>query len=354
MYSLEITKNQLIPIIEDIRTEIGHGESELNIKELIFDSKKNELLIITPDRPDKSAVIGKGGWVVGKLREQMGINKIHVEAYTDIIVKKYRMELALEKINKLLSLDQWSNTKALTNLRDMLDNKIGNLSLFDFSDYLNINEPFENTNIPDINQNNHKAVVALSGGVDSSFSLIILTYLGFNPLAVTADPGTIVLPHHFKNNVDNLCQSLGVKHDYVPVDFSDFIEESFEGRFHPCGRCSKMIHQAVLDHARKNNINVVTFGDMLSTGSQSIVYNDGILRINLPAFLGVSKQELEKISSIYHVKKSANFGCPLLGEVQKKFPHMRRYSIQRVLRETRAGALEPGQALDLIWSLFKD
>ena len=147
---------------------------------------------------------------------------------------------------------------------------------------------------------------------------------------------------------------MGVDHNYVPLDFSDFINESFDGRFHPCGRCSKMIHQAVIKHAKENDINIVIFGDMISTGYQAMVYKEDILRINLPAFLGVSKQELQSLTSLFNVKKSNYFGCPLLGEVQKKFPHMRRYSIQRVLRETRAGALEPGQALDLIWSLCKD
>ena len=47
---------------------------------------------------------------------------------------------------------------------------------------------------------NHKAIVALSGGVDSSFSLIIAKLMGFNPIAVTVDPGNIVLPSYFKNN----------------------------------------------------------------------------------------------------------------------------------------------------------
>lgn len=372
---MQFTKKELITIIEEIRAEIGHAESELNIKDLIFDSKNNELLIITPDRPDKSAVIGKGGWVVGKLRERSGIKKIHVEAYTDIMVKKYRMELAGEKIHDLTSKNPFNDHTALNNLMDMLFEKIETLSLFNFAEYLNIKLDFKNNlNVDDIEENNssetsnketvdnskfnekddYKAIVALSGGTDSSFSLIISNYLGFNPLAVTADPGSIVLPLHFKNNINNLCEALGVDHHYAGLDFSDIINESFEGRYHPCGRCSKMIHQAVISHAKENNINIVIFGDMLSTGSQSLIYKDGILRINLPAFLGVSKQEMQNVTDLFNVKKSNYFGCPLLGEVQKKFPHMRRYSIQRVLRETRAGVLEPGQALDLIWSLCKE
>ena len=47
----------------------------------------------------------------------------------------------------------------------------------------------------------YEAVVALSGGVDSSFSLILAKKLGFNPIAVTVNPGTIVLPKQFKENI---------------------------------------------------------------------------------------------------------------------------------------------------------
>ncbi|HEX7468501.1 MAG TPA: ATPase, partial [Methanobacterium sp.] len=47
-------------------------------------------------------------------------------------------------------------------------------------------------------------------------------------------------------------------------------------------------------------------------------------------------------------RSRCGYGCPLINEVHKMHPHMRRYSIQRILRETRAGVLEPGQALSLI------
>ncbi|MCK9151769.1 ATPase [Methanobacterium alcaliphilum] len=347
---MEITRDILINKIEKIRADIAHDSSEVNIKEFILNPNKKELLIITPDRPDKSAVIGKGGWVVGRLKESLNLNKVHVDAYSDLIVKKYRMELALEKIDKIISDDLISDLEPLLNLKDLLLAKKEYLSLFDFSEYFD----FEKFSKNETKKDDFKAVVALSGGVDSSFSLIIAHQLGFNPIAVTADPGTIVLPGHFKNNINNLCSILGVKHEYLNLDFSEFIGESFKGRFHPCGRCSKMIHESLMKYAQDNNIKIIIFGDLLSTGSQSLNYKDEILRINLPAFLGVSKQELKKITEKYNIQKSNYFGCPLLGEVQKKFPHMRRYSIQRVLRETRSGVLEPGEALDLIWSLCKN
>ena len=101
---------------------------------------------------------------------------------------------------------------------------------------------------------------------------------------------------------------------------------------------------------------MVIFGDMLATGSQCITeqsYNGtSLIRLNLPASLAVSKLENKSLTSHYDLKKIKGFGCPLLYEVHKKFPYMKKYSIQRILRETRSSALEPGEALDLIWSFY--
>ena len=60
------------------------------IKEIHYEN--DELTIIAPDRPEKSIIIGKGGWVVGKLREQLHVKSIHVISYTDIVLKKYQLE----------------------------------------------------------------------------------------------------------------------------------------------------------------------------------------------------------------------------------------------------------------------
>ena len=131
-----------------------------------------------------------------------------------------------------------------------------------------------------------------------------------------------------------------------------------EGRFHPCGRCSKIIEKEVLDFAGDNHIPFLIYGDLLSTGAQSLQWEEvrgennlktgKILRINLPALLSLKKGDVKKVAGSWGVKKRGGYGCPLIGEVHKKHPHMRRYSIQRVLRETRAGILEPGEGLDQI------
>ena len=375
-------KIALLNHINRIRKEIGHEEVDIDIKEVLFDRDTYEMWIITNDRPDKSAIIGKGGWVVGRLREELSVKSIHVESYSDFLQKEYKMNLSLNRVNSFVNNDDKDKLDygvflALNNLIDILKIKLDNLYSFDFHTYF---KQLDESPYGYFEAEKPVAVVALSGGTDSSFSLILAKKLGFNPIAVTVDPGTIVLPKQFKQNIDKLVNDLEVPHEYIEVDYSDLIEESFTGRFHPCGRCSKIIEDTVYKYAIDNDVPIVIFGDMLATGSQCIneqicnfdenkkqigetcenelddvdegVNNHKIIRLNLPASLAVSKLENKSLTSHYNLIKFKGFGCPFLYEVHKKFPHMKKYSIQRILRETRSGVLEPGEALDLIWSFY--
>ena len=362
----------LLNHINRIRKEIGHEEVSIDIKEVLYDKDTNEMWIISNDRPDKSAIIGKGGWVVGRLREELQINSIHVESYSDFLQKEYRMGLSLEKLNSFVKENdlEYGVFLALNNLIDILKIKLDNLYSFNFHKYF---KDLDESPYHYFEAEKPTAIVALSGGTDSSFSLILAKKLGFNPIAVTVDPGTIVLPKQFKYNIDKLVEDLDVPHEYIEVDYDEIIEDAFTGRFHPCGRCSKVIEETVYNYAIEHDIPIVIFGDMLATGSQCInepyidfdennennisdvdsnIENHKIIRLNLPASLSVSKLENKSLTSHYNLSKFKGFGCPLLYEVHKKFPHMKKYSIQRILRETRSGVLEPGEALDLIWSFY--
>ena len=335
MYSKEFILSE----VNLIREEIGHDKVNISIEEIYF--KDNELWIITEDRPDKSAIIGKGGWVVGKLREKLGIESIHVESYGEFLNKNYKLKLSQKTIDNL-DLD----LVGLKNLKKTIDNKLDNIYSFNFDTYFRDNEFYESENT--------EAVVALSGGVDSSFSVILAKKLGFNPVAVTVDPGTIILPNQFKKNIKTVTESLNVEHEYIKADYSEIISESFTGNVHPCGRCSKNTGELVKKYAKDREIPIIIFGDMLATGSQCInLQEDSLYRLNLPASLSVGKQEIKSLIRNYDLMTFKGFGCPLLYEVHKKFPHMKKFSIQRILRETRSGALEPGEALDLIWSFYK-
>lgn len=337
--TLKFQKEDLINRIYKIREEIGHQKVNPGIKDIIFHEENESMLIITSDRPEKSTVIGKGGWVVGKLKEELGINSIHVEAYPDILLKEYKIKLAENKLNEFLKIPNLSESKPLINLSKLLNQRLENI--YDFEAILNNYKSVEE-------EKNNEAVVALSGGVDSSFSLIVAKFMGFNPIAVTVNPGSIILPKYFQNNVENLSSKLGVNHHYIKVEMDDIIKDSLEGRFHPCGRCSKVIKGAVLDYAKEIGVPFLIYGDLLTTGSGSIVEEERIIKINMPAMLSVSKGEIKNIASKYGVMKKGGYGCPLINEVHKKYPYMRKFSIQRVLRETRAGILEPGEALEMI------
>ncbi|MGB9978403.1 ATPase [Methanobacterium sp.] len=339
---MKFEKEDIINRICRIREEIGHENVKPDIKDIIFDENGSIMSIITSDRPEKSAVIGKGGWVVGKLKEELDINSIHVEAYPDILLREYKMKLAVEKLDKILKTVKLTDPLPLENLYHLLSQRIQSINDFDAI--------LQDWNIKE--SKNNRAVVALSGGVDSSFSLIVSQLMGFNPIAVTVNPGNIILPRYFQKNVEALSAKLNVKHVYVNVEMEDIIKDSLQGRFHPCGRCSKVIEGAVLEYAKENKIEFLIYGDLLSTGNQSIVIGEDIIKINLPAMLSVTKGEIKNMASKYGVFKKGGYGCPLINEVHKKYPHMRKFSIQRVLRETRAGILEPGEALEMIMKII--
>ncbi len=335
------TKEKILDEVNAIRAEIGHDSVNIYIEEIYFNERTNELWIITEDRPDKSAIIGKGGWVVGKLKEKLSLNSIHVESYGDYLQKDYKLNLSKRTINNF-------NFEfiGMKNLEKLIQDKLDNIYSFNFEDYINENQFIESESV--------EAVVALSGGVDSSFSLILAKKLGFNPVAVTVDPGTIILPNQFKLNIKNLTEKLKIKHEYLKADYSEIIDETIAGRLHPCGRCSKNTSEIAKKYAIDNEIPIIIFGDMLATGTQCInKQDDSLYRLNLPASLSTSKQEIKSLIGKYDLREFKGFGCPLLYETHKKYPHFKKYSIQRILRETRSQALEVGDALDLIWSFYK-
>ena len=90
------TKEFILDEVNHIREEIGHDKVNISIEEIYFEN--DEMWIITEDRPDKSAIIGKGGWVVGKLREKLGLESIHVESYGDFLNKEYKLKLSKKTI----------------------------------------------------------------------------------------------------------------------------------------------------------------------------------------------------------------------------------------------------------------
>ena len=144
------TEEFILDEVNKIREEIGHDNVNIFIEEMHFNENTNELWIITEDRPDKSAIIGKGGWVVGKLREKLGLESIHVESYGDFLNKEYKLRLSRKTVSNL-DLDM----VGLENLKKTIDYKLDNIYSFNFDDFFAEHEFSESPNT--------EAVVALSG-----------------------------------------------------------------------------------------------------------------------------------------------------------------------------------------------
>ena len=105
-----LDQDRIEQLIHSIRRDIGHKDLEPDIQEVVWNRNIQELVIITRDRPGKSTVIGKGGWVAGRLKEELGVKSVHVEAYTDLLVRRHRMELAQHRLDQI----RWSHQFALT------------------------------------------------------------------------------------------------------------------------------------------------------------------------------------------------------------------------------------------------
>ncbi len=313
--------------IKAVKKELEHGVTEEpRILEVRHDKREDRLTIVAADRGDKSIIIGKGGWVVGKLRERLGYKKISVVAYTDLVIREFRRKESLKAIE---------SARVGEEAREFFDNCLRGI----LEAELKGNE-FRC-------KGKYNVALALSGGTDSSGGLLLLERYGVKPKAVTVDPGTAVLPRKMRENIENVVGYAKIEHEFIDIDIFEIIDGASKGRFHPCGRCSKVVKDAVYDYCKKEGLSVVIFGDLLSTGSQCInIIDEKLVRVNLPGMLAKTKAEMrgliESASIEYNHYK---YGCPLLRGTFKKHPKFMRFSIQRVLREVRAGILEPGEGM---------
>ncbi|XRO75625.1 7-cyano-7-deazaguanine synthase [Methanocaldococcus sp. 28A] len=177
-----------------------------------------------------------------------------------------------------------------------------------------------------------RAVVAFSGGVDSSASTIIAKQI-FEIKAVSCN-SEYIMTDEMRKNAENVAKNIGVDLEFIDIDLKDIYEGVIKGRFHPCGRCHKIIENAVMDYAKKINAEFVIFGDLLAFGYLALYKNNNLFRFNLPSFFALTKDEEREILKNNGIEIKASYGCPLLKSYHK---HNRGYkfTIQRILREVR-------------------
>jgi len=200
------------------------------------------------------------------------------------------------------------------------------------------NSPF-NTNL--------SALVAWSGGIDSTACIFLSKEMGFKTHAAT-----VCLDHIKLEPMERWCMNHDVPHIVLetPKGIEKITKSAKDGKLHPCGRCHKLIENTIIEYANCNGYDVAIFGDMLSSGAQSITKQNGIYIINLPAALALTKHDLE----LYAEKMADDvFGCSLLDSVYEKNRRFRKVSIQRVLRELRAQVIDKKYALCVIKDIMK-
>ncbi|HQK63364.1 MAG TPA: hypothetical protein PLV67_07325 [Methanofastidiosum sp.] len=319
-------KEELLTRIKRIRDEIGQDTSSSPRIKWI---KDDEVLIICGyHRSDKSMLIGPGGWVSGKLSEEIGKPVTVIES-TEELTSELKLMESLLTVEKLLKKAEGQNKDILEFFRDYIKNKKKTID------------------------KEVTVAVSYSGGSDSTASLYLLNNMGFKVVALTYYPSDIILPKRTRTIIENVVKEIGIPHEYIKGDMSEIIKGALEGRYHPCGRCHKNMEDIVIDHTRKMGIEAITFGDLLPTGSQTISIKNGMLRINLPALLALKKKDMKYLSARIKEYESPGFGCPLLKEVHRKNPSKKFFTAHRVLREVRAGILESNEGLIYLRSIFR-
>ncbi|MDV3104016.1 ATPase [Thermococcus waiotapuensis] len=183
-----------------------------------------------------------------------------------------------------------------------------------------------------------KIALAFSAGSDSTASLKILRWAGFDVVPVTAK-----LPQMDEKVIEK-ARSEGAILIEVP-NYLEAVNAQMEKGAPICGKCHSMVMESIEDYARERGIKILASGDLLSSGLISIYRSSKLVILNLPAFLELDKAEIiELIGGKYEL----SFGCPLLWEAFRRYPGIKRFAIQRVLRELRARAITPEIAEALI------
>ena len=92
---------------------------------------------------------------------------------------------------------------------------------------------------------------------------------------------------------------------------------------------------------------------MLSVGHLSIVpEDDNVLRINMPSYLVLTKNESREILKRNNITISQRYGCPLLKSAHK-YNRNKKFTIQRILREVRAQVIDKDEGLKNILDVLE-
>ncbi len=88
-----LTVEGITSMVREIRSRNNLPESPFRIDEVRYDPEGDKLFIIAHDRTDKSVVIGNS-FVIGKLRERIGVKQVTVYSNLDLEIKRRKLDEA--------------------------------------------------------------------------------------------------------------------------------------------------------------------------------------------------------------------------------------------------------------------
>jgi uncharacterized protein len=334
--------NQISDLVNTIRGELNLTRGVMPRIENVYEHDDGSLHLVTPDRAEKSLLLGPGGRVTAELAKRIG-RKITIYGSDKILLRRHRLQLTMSRIEEVMPELSDSQKKVVICLKQLIEHEL----LY----------PKKQIQYNSSLGNNLKIALAFSGGTDSTASVEILKESGFRVDAILVDLG-----HQFQNPKDiklaeDWCMQQYV--NLVRIDVTggngDLLERVDEGRIHPCGECHNQIMERVRECIVKSKYDVLVTGELLPTGRQSIILEEGLLIIHLPAALSLSKHRTETIAEKSGKKLfRRKFGCNLVAKSHSKGWKNVGPSIFRVLRELEAGILTTGQSLEYIKDILQE
>lgn len=204
-----------------------------------------------------------------------------------------------------------------------------------------------------VGESEFDALVALSGGKDSTLALVLAYSIGLRILAVTIDHGFLA-PIALENSL-MMCSKLGVPLMIYKRDYSDLFRSKIARGESPCRDCSRRNIRALVRIAKSLGIPIIITGHEIPQGGRVVERRGEITILRLPALLMLDERRirefLERLGWRDPHLGGYTTNCLILPIAVERFYKKRGYSFEadRIAHLVRLGILDRERALKLVY-----